>query len=354
LPDTLKTIRTSVLNWLRGDYALATDVPTVNEAINDAIAAIWNQMILTQYERLFGAQLGGTPLTFNAPAGAQRVQLTSIADPTVAPVVGNVGGGALPLRSYQLLYTWVTESGTETGPSPVTAAVNIPANTLANISPPSAPTSGFPPFGWNLYSTGPSNNPALTVLQNQDPIGLGVTFTEPVAGFKDYGTTNQYDQQPPVENTTGDNIAWIDHLEVVTSDTLMRSWNQVSLDSEVMRRMARTLSSASEYQHYVWDLVGDNVIEIRPPLGLTFTPRYWPVLRPRRLAYDQALVPYVYIQGVREFIVSKAVADLKLGVDEYLAFKAWSDKAGTASMDVKLAMLAENWKKDSRIVPHLW
>lgn len=327
----------------------------VNEAINDALESIWNKMVITQYERMFGAN---SPITFNAPAGAQRVTLVSIADPAVGPNVSITGGGALPVRNYKLGYTYVTESGSETKLSPINSS-NILANQLAQIASP-AYEAGFQIFGYNIYSSGVSNDVDQMALQNQNPINIGVNFTEPVTGFQDLGTNlpgpppQEWDQPPPLANTTGDNIAWIEHLEIITSDTLMRAWNQVSMDSEVMRRMARTLSSASEYQHYVWDLINGNIIEFRPPLGLAFSPRYWPVVKVRRLAYDQAIVPYTNINGVREYVVAKAVAALKLGVEEYLAFQAWDGKANAKALEVQIALLAENWKKDTRIVPHLW
>lgn len=358
MPDTLLTIRTSVLGFMRGDLALATDVPLVNEAINDALSSIWNKMLLTQYERLFGLTGGGQPYSFSAPAGAQRVQLVSINDPMVPPVVGTVAGGALAARNYLVAFSYVTESGTETLAS-LTAPIVVPANSLATVTAP-AYQAGFPIYGYNVYATGPSDLAQNLVLQNQNPIQMGVNYTEPLTGFQDYGTqvpgppAYVFDQIPPTVNSTGDNIAWVEHLEIQTSDTLLRAWNQVGLDSEVMRRMARTLSTASEYQHYVWDLIGNNVIEIRPPLGLSFTPRYWPVVRPRRIAYDQGEIPYVYINGVREFIVSKAVADLKLTLEEYIAAGQWGTKADKAALQVQLSLLAENNRKDQRIVPHLW
>lgn len=358
MADTLKTIRTSVLNWLRGDYALSTDVPLVNEAINDALESIWNKMVITQYERMFGAN---SPVSFNAPAGVQRVTLVSIADPAIAPAVAGVVGGALIARNYQLGYTFVTESGSETKLSPLAGGggvgLLIPIGQLAQVTSPAFET-GFQVYGYNVYSSGLSNNPDQMAKQNQDPIQIGTNFTEPLTGFQDLGSQavsgSVFDQPPPLANATGDNIAWIEHLEVITSDTLMRAWNQVSMDSEVMRRMARTLSSASEYQHYVWDLINGNIVEFRPPLGLAFSPRYWPVVKVRRLAYDQAQIPYVQINGVREYVVNKAVAALKLGVDEYLAFQAWDGKANAKVLEVQIALLAENWKKDTRIVPHLW
>jgi hypothetical protein len=346
MPDTLLTIRQSVLNWLRGDYTASTDIPTLNEAINDALSKIWNKMIITQYERFMGPT---SPLTFVAPIGAQRVTLTSIADPTVPLPLTTILGGALGTRTYQIQYTYVTESGSETNPSAI-QSLTIPSLSIGAFGLPAPPST--PAFGWNLYSSGASNLASNIVLQNQNPLPLNIGFVEPFAGFQDYGSPN-YDQLPPTANATGDNIAWIEHMEIQTSDTLFRAWNQMGIDASLMRGYAATLSSASEYQRYAWDLINGNIVEFRPILGSTFNPRYWPIVKVRRLAYDQAEMPYMNINGVREFIVSRAVADLKLGVDEYIANENWGKKAELAAMDVQMALLQENWKKDTRVAPHL-
>ena len=143
-------------------------------------------------------------------------------------------------------------------------------------------------------------------------------------------------------------------MEIRTSDTLLRAWNQVDIDSEVMRRMARTLSSASEYQSYVWELDNNGVLEFRPMTGLNFQPRYWYVAKPRRLRYDQAPIPYVSIAGVHRFIKLQAKADLWLGVDEYIKSDGAQQRAGSQKQDIQMALMMELWKKNMRVVPHLW
>lgn len=341
MSDTLGSIRSEILGWLRGDYADADDQPTVNGSINDALEEIWASMMRVQLARFFGSD---APVTFTVNAGQERFQLTSIADPTLAPVAATIGGGALAGRTYKLYYTFVTESGSETNLSPLTTLV-VGANNLAQITAPAEPTTGA--FGWNVYAG--VNNVAL---QNQQPLPFSmINFTEPVTGFLDYPDAQQ---APPTSNQTADNIAWIVHLEIITTDTLRRSWNQYDIDSEIMRRYARTLSSASEYQTYVWDLINGRTIEIRPPLGLTFSPRYFFVAKPRRLRYDQAEIPYVSTAGVHQFLIDRSISRLKLGVDEYIARRAWSESADKQELKIQKALLAENWAKNTRVQPHLF
>jgi len=342
MSDTLGSLRSEILGWLRGDLATVDDVIVVNAAINDATEDIWMSMMRVQLARFFGTD---SPVSFNLAANTERVQLVSISDPTVALVAVNQAGGALPGANLKLYYTYVTESGAETNLSPVQNFVRN-ANNLTSIPPPPQPTTGEP-FGWNVYAG--VVNPAL---QNQQPLPFSIgAYLEPQTGFLDYPDAQQV---PPTSNQTADNISWITHLEIITTDTLRRAWNQYDLDSEIMRRYARTLSSASEYQTYVWDLINGRVLEFRPPTGSAFTPRYFYVAKPRRLRYDQAEIPYTNISGVHEFLVNKSVARLKLALDEYLAQQAWSGEAESVRMNIERSLTQENWAKNNRIQPHLF
>jgi hypothetical protein len=359
MADTLGSIKAEVLGWLRGDYATDTDAPLVNSAINDSIEDIWNSMIQVQLARFFGLD---SPVSFTLAAGLERVQLVLIPDPVSAPVGVTIAGGALGARTYSLAYTYVTESGAETLPSPI-QNLAIGANNLAQVPAPAAVPNAI---GWNLYAS-VSNTTALLGLQNQLPLPFGFPFTEISLGWVDYPGAQQQPgvvQSPsvatpgstgvPSENTTADNIAWITHMEVRTSDTLLRSWNQYDIDSELFRRYGRELSSASEYQTYVWDLINGNRLEVRPSAGITFNPRYFYIARPRRLRYDQGNIPYTQITGVHEFVVDKAIGKLKLGLDEYLAANAWDSKAAAIRAQVIAGLTQELWAKNTRIAPHLF
>jgi len=344
---------------MRGDYALDTDQPLVNAAINDATEDIWNSMMPVALARFFGLD---SPVSFTLPSGAERVQLVSIADPTIAPVVSQVAGGTLGGRTYLVAYTYVTESGAETLPSPATTFV-LSANNLAQITTPTAVANAI---GWNAYVS-VSNNAALLGLQNQQPLPFGVPFNETPVGFIDYpgaqqqpGAVQSASQATPAsttvpsENTTADNVSWIVHMEIRSSDTLLRSWNQFDIDSELMRRYGRELSSASEFQTYVWEIINGNRLEFRPAAGQGFTPRYFYIAKPHRLRYDQGTIPYTQIPGVHEYIVNKAVSRLKLGVEEYAAEQVWDGKAQAVKQGILVALTQEAWNKNLRIAPHLF
>jgi len=347
VPDTLKSLRAELQLETRGDFSGSTDEDSiVNAAINDAIETIWMSMMQAHLARFFGSD---SPVSFTLPQNTERYRIVSIVDPVALLTVGTVAG-VLGVRNCNLAYTYVTESGSETNPS-VIANIVTGANTQLQVTTPTEP-SGLNAFGWNLYFQNTSGSDEAMALQNQQPLPFNIaTYNEPSTGWQGY-PTNQ--QTVPIINSTADNLSWIEHMEVRTSDTLLRSWNQVSIDSEVMRRMARTLSTASEYQHYVWELTGNGVLEFRPATGLAFSPRYWYVAKPRRLRYDQASIPYVNIPGVHKFIKAQAKADLFLGVNEFLNSQGWQGIADKEKGEIQMALSMEYWSKDARVVPHLF
>lgn len=340
MSDTLGSLRAEIILELRGDLSAPTDVPLINAKINNALESVFMAMMKAQLARFFGSD---SPVNFTLAQGAQRVQLVSITDPTIAPVAANVAGGALGARTYALSYTFVTESGSETNPSPINN-FNATLNNLAQITAPTEPAGGA--FGWNLYAG--INDQAL---QNQQPLPFGQAYTEPVTGFQDYPT---FQQQPPTSNQTADNISYITHLEMTQSDGTFRAFNQEGVDSLAMRGLARTIASASEFQSYAWDLINGRVIEVRPPAGSTLVPRYFYIAKPRRLRYDQAEIPYQNISGVHEYLTNKAIADLKLTLDEYLAQQAYAGAAGQIRGEILTTLAQEGWNKNTRVTPFLW
>lgn len=340
MSDTLGSLRQEILLELRGDLQTDADVPLLNAKINNALEAVWMAMMKVALARFFGSD---SPVTFSIAAGAQRTQLVSIADPTIVLAAANVAGGGLPARAYQLFYTFVTESGSETNPSPI-LVFNATLNNLAQITPPAEPTNGA--FGWNLYAG--QENPAL---QNQQPLPFGVNFTEPVIGFQDYP---KFQQLPPSSNQTADNLSYITHLEITLPDTTLKAWNQEDIDSLAMRGLAGTMASASPYQTYAWDLINGRTIEVRPQTGSAFTPRYFYVAKPRRLRYDQAEIPYSSISGVHEFLTNKAIGDLKLVLDEYISAQAYVGAASSIKGEILTSLAQENWAKNTRVTPFLY
>ena len=359
MPDTLGSLRAELLLELRGDLQTNKDVALVNAKINNALENIWMSMMQAQIARFLGAD---SPVTFTLPAGAERVQLVSIPDPTVPLQIVAVAGGEIPASGTAITcgYTYVTESGSETQLSPTTNLV-IGANQIGQATPP-LPTPQA--IGWNFYYQ--STADVGLSLQNQQPLPFNVVYNEPTSGWQDYPTSQQTaplaqgatqatpaSAPPPSENSTGDNISWIKHLEIRTSDTALRSWNQYDIDSAIGRNFAGSIASSSEYQHYAWDLINGNRLEIRPKTGTAFTPRYFYIAKPRRLRFDQADMPYVQITGVHEFLTNQAIADLKLALDEYLSSQAYSTKAAAIKQDIVKSLRQEDWGKNSRVQPHL-
>jgi hypothetical protein len=355
MTDTLRSLRNEIQLECRGDFAgSSTEDTIVNAAINDALESIWTSMMQAQLAKFFGAD---SPVTFTLPQNTERITMVSIQDPTVAPTVNQVAGGNLiDAAVFSVGYTLVTESGSETNISPLTVTAARTNNNVFQVVSPANPGEGGAgtqpnifgtAFGYNVYA-GPAGELAL---QNQQPIPFNTNYTEPVTEWQPYPI---FQQVPPLSNTTADNLSWIQHMEIQTPDLLWRAWNQVDIDSEVMRRMARTLPTASQYATEVWELRGNGVLEIRPITGISFSPRYWYIAKPRRLRYDQAEVPYTNIMGVHRFLKDKAKSDLYLGVNEFLNAQGWEDRADKGRGEIQMALMMESWAKNTRVVPMLF
>jgi hypothetical protein len=342
MSDTLGSLRQEILLELRGDLATPDDVTLVNAKINNALEAVWMAMMKIALSRFFGSD---SPVNFTLASGAQRVQLVSIADPTVNVAAVGTAGGGLPQRTYFYTYTFVTESGSETNPAPL-ASILVALNNLAQFPAPAEPSGGA--FGWNLYA---GQGQTTIALQNQQPLPFGVPYTELPEGIQDYPVNQQL---PPSSNSTADNISYITHLEIQLPDTTYRAYNQADIDSLAMRGLAATMASASQYQTYAWDLINGRTIEVRPPAGTTLVPRYFYVAKPRRLRYDPAEIPYTSIAGVHEFLTNQAIADLKLSLDEYISSQAYQGKAGGIKLEIQTSLAQEAWAKNTRITPFLY
>jgi hypothetical protein len=330
MTDTLKSLRAEIQLECRGDFSGSPDEDTlVNAAINDAVETVWMAMMEVHLAKFFGAD---SPVTFALTQGMERFRIVSITDPSIAPTVNQIVQGALvDAAVFSVGVTFVTESGSETNISPLTVTAARVNNNVFQVVSPANPGNSF---GYNVYA-GPAGQIAL---QNQQPVPFGTNYTEPNTEWQGYPT---FEQTPPLINNTADNLSWIQHMEIRNSDTLLRAWNQVDIDGEVMRRMARTLSTASEYQTYVWELTGNGVLEFRPTIGSSFNPRYWYIAKPRRLRYDQAEVSYVSIMGVHKFIKAQSKADLYLGVNEFINAQGWDGKADKEKNAIQMSLLQD-------------
>lgn len=341
--ETLGSLAANVTRRLRGDFLDQDGQQQIRDDINAAIASIWMTMMLVTVRRIIGAD---SPVTLSLASGIQSQNLVAITDPTNLLTFGAVvAGGALGARSYQMQFTYVTESGSETLPCPL-ATTAVTANHLAQVVPPAAVAQAI---GWNLYAG--INELAL---QNQQPLPFGINAIEPAVGFQDYPT---YQQVPPTTNSTADNLSYIKHLEVPLPDqnqTLYQAWNQYDLDSGPMRKAARTYSSSSPYQLYVWDLINGKQLQFRPVLGTAFTARYWYIVKPRRLRYDQAEIPFQQITGVQDFIMYYALKMAKLTLEEYLAAEGWDAQVDKKRMEIEMSLLQENWNADQRVTPFMY
>ena len=311
----------------------------LTDAANDAIESLWRNVLLVALSQF----MAGPITTLTMAAGSERASIISIPDPIVAPTCSDVAGGALPLRNADVVYTFVTESGSETLPSPIN---NTPVliNTLLNVAPPDVADQPGTPIGWNVYV---GDHGTRLVRQNDEPLGPNDTWVEPALT----GYSNSPLLPPaPVSNTTGDNIFYVRVLQVQNTDGTWTTWQAGDIDGLLMSRASRSIASTSTYQGYAYDVFNGNTIEVRPALGATLNPRYFNVVKPRRLLYANAPLPFSNFSYI-EYLKMYADAALDLSNHEYTGYGIKNRKAAGILQEILQGLNTQATAKQKTITP---
>ncbi len=135
-----------------------------NRQLNDRYQGKWQE-----YDKL--ANWAAAAL-FEAGVGMVSVPVPRAAQPELGTVTGSLGNAV-----YFVSVTWIGASGAEGAPSNL-AAITAPDGTQVTAKAVDAP-SGV--TGWNVYA---SYTGADLTLQNDSPVAVGATWTEPVSGLR--------------------------------------------------------------------------------------------------------------------------------------------------------------------------
>lgn len=313
--------------------------------ISDAVEALWEAVLLVNIQSFIQGPVQN--IQFNT--GDLRKQIVSINNPTIAPIPATTPyNNALAQRILYFAYTYVTQSGSETLPSPI-ANIAVAPNFLAQVPPPPLPAlNPVGSIGWNLYA---SDNPnGRMALQNAQPLDYGVAWQEdPVQSIIDDPDL----PASPLSNTTADNLFYIKFFEVQNVDTTWTRWEGADITSLMFQRAQRNLPVASTYESYAWDVLNNNQIEIRPQAGMQLNPQYFYVAKPYRLRFDNSPLPFVNM-AVEEFLINFAVSRIKLVNEEYEAHKIWEGLADKKKLQSIEAIADQNVARQSRITPYMY
>jgi hypothetical protein len=314
------------------------DDDLLTDAANDAIESLWRSILLVS----LGQMLGGPITNLQIAAGAERATIVSLANPITPPTVQVTPIGALPQRTLSMAYTLVTDSGSETLISPATNML-VPVNNVIQVS---APTFVTGAIGWNCYGC---LNDGRMALQNDQPLGFSTPFQEPIdVGISD--SPNLPD--PPTSNNTADNIFYIRLLQLQNSDGTWTTWQAGDLDGLLMERASKSIASTSTYQGYGYDVVNGSTLEIRPAAGTTLNPRYFYVVKPRRLRYDNAIIPFTNM-ATTEFLKAYAEALLDLSNHEYTGYQIKMKHADAVRLEILEGLNTQSTRKQQTITPYL-
>jgi hypothetical protein len=333
--ETLASMKARVSRWCRE----AIDDDLAGDAVNDAIEKLWLSICTINLSSF----LGGPVQNVTFAAASERADIVSIANPASAPTILTLVEGALLTHTIVAGYTLVTESGSETLLSPTTTQI-IPTNQLGKVSAP-AFVSGA--IGWNLYA---GSGVSRLALQNDMPLDFSQPFLEdPSTGVIDLPAK----PSPPTANTTADDIFYIKVLEMQNADKTYTRWDGAALEGLLMERASKAIPSSSTYSPYAYDFTNGHTIEIRPAAGASLSPRYFYTKKPRRLRFDNALLPFQQYAGSTECISDYAVGKVKMALEEFEAANGWIASSAQREGAILIAANLQNVNRVQRITPYL-
>lgn len=327
---TLGEMRARINRWAR--ESLDRDV--VTDAVNDAISSLWQSVIQASLSRFVSPAT-----TVSIPAGATTVPLVSVADPSLVLRTVITPGGALPDRVSSFTYSYATDSGSETKVAPAIVA-EAGAGQLFVIQPPDA-LQGV--IGWNLYA----GQAGRLCRQNVAPLPFETSWIEPPTGLQ----SSPNGPWPPAFNTTGDNIASIARLDVSNApQSSWTNWQQADITSSLFTQMGNRLPSTSTFVPRAYDLIDNRTIEIRPAGEQTVDATLFYFTRPRRLRFDNSLIPYTSFDANR-FIGSFALSDILDSLYEEDAAGRWQQKAEQERARIVASIVMESRNRNTRVIP---
>lgn len=332
--QTLGMWKATIAAWTRETNPASVVVDATNDAIEElSMAAMKANLSL---------MMGG-PVSLNIAAGTERQQIVSVADPLTNPVTATVVQGALPGRTVYNAFSYVTDSGSQTNISPVQPQV-VGANSLCQQN---APLRNTTSLGWNCYM---GSSPQNLALQNSIPLTFSQNFLEPNTGAVDAPDL----PLPPTENTTADDIFYIRHMELPlpSAPGTYKKWEQSDIDSELMRSMSRRIASNNEYQNYAYDLVNMRQLELRPAAGMTLNPRYFWVHKPRRLRFDQSIIPFFSFPS-EPFLRPRTLSGVYQMRKEWSTSGNYAKQAQMALDQISTAIAQMNWAKEQTVQPYM-
>jgi hypothetical protein len=316
-----------------------SDEAKVYDSLNDSIESIWMAAMLATLSKFTRG-----PISQIFPANSSIVQIVSIPDPASGPVASAVNQGALPARTEYYAFSYVTDSGSMTLPSPLTPVV-LAANQVAQVLPPPLLPDAI---GWVVWG---ATDPAGLTLGLQSTGLESYTGPGPVIaqGVRPYPQS----PPPPTQNSTGDNIFAVERLEVNNVNMTTTQWYQSNVSSLLWSRMGKIMAgTATSWTPYAYDFIDNNQIQFRPAPGYDLDGSLMYLVRPRRLRFPNSRIPFTSF-ACQKFLATQALADLLLGIYEYEAHDRWQSKAKDEKQSIILQIAHSNWNRDKTVTPFM-
>lgn len=312
---------------------------TVYNKTNDGLESIWMACMLATLSKFTRG-----PITQLFPANSTSVNIVAIPDPTVAPTVGQTPGGTLPGRTEYYAYSYVTDSGSMTLPSPLATNV-LSANNVPTLTPPPqvAEAIGYVVMGGTLA------NGLDLAIQSVAVEPFGIQWVGPQTGLVAYPQA----PPPPSQNDTADNIFAIERIEVNNVNMTTTGWFQSNQASSLWRRMGKIMAgTATSWTPYAYDFIDNNQVQFRPAPGFDLNGELLYVVRPRRLRFPNSRMPFTWL-SYQGCLVEFVKASLALDLYEYESHDRRYAKAKEMLQAVVLQVAGANFWRDDTVTPFM-
>lgn len=318
-----------VRRWARENVSMDLCI----DAVNDARESLWNAATLATLSKFTQS-----PVQLTLPVNSTEFTFVTIPDPKIFPDVGQTNGGMLPDREYTVSFTYVVDDGSETQES-LAITIHVDANTLLLVQP--------PPFieaavGYNVYA----GIAGRRILQTPNPLRFNVSFIElPLGVGAAPGGVN-----PPVQNTTGNNIVALKRFDVLNTDgQTWTKWLQTSVNSTAFTQFQNSYPTTCTWQQYCYDFIDNRKMEIRPSTGTELTAQAFYVLRPARLCFPDSRIGFTSIAGAQSFIGQRALSDVLASLYEDDASDRWATRAAATKQEILLSIVNESWDQNTTV-----
>jgi hypothetical protein len=157
-----------------------------------------------------------------------------------------------------------------------------------------------------------------------------------------------------------DELAYIKEVTVRSDNGTLRTWQAAELGGEWMKRAQREVASTSSSSPYVYDVLTNSTMEVRPAAGTTLTPSFFYVRKVKRMIVgaspagdDDSPLPFGSYVASWPYIKYKSMSLIQAVLKEWAASQYWDGMAERQKGEAQQVANQQNVQRQRTIVPFM-